>query len=76
MKRYLIALALLAGTWSVAQAQNIGGGTVFNGISPNGLTLNGLTLNGLTLNGWTLNGLTLKASPHPPGTTLTGQPCG
>lgn len=71
MKRYLIALALLVGASSVAQAQSGGGGTVFNGISLNGLSLNGLTLNGtqengIQFNGWNLNGLTLN------GLTLNG----
>jgi uncharacterized protein YjbI with pentapeptide repeats len=75
MKRYLIALALLAGASSVAQAHCVGcsasGGTVFNGISLNGLTLNGARLNGLTLNGWSLNGIQLNGVQFN-GWTLNG----
>jgi uncharacterized protein YjbI with pentapeptide repeats len=61
MKRYLIALALLAGASSVAQAHCVGcsasGGTVFNGTSLNGLQFNGLQFNNWRLNGLQLNGV-------------------
>jgi uncharacterized protein YjbI with pentapeptide repeats len=61
MKRYLIALALLAGASSVAQANCVGcsasGSTVFNGISLNGMQDNGVLLNGLQFNGFQLNGV-------------------
>lgn len=71
MKRYLIALALLAGASSAAQAHCVGcsasGGTVFNGISLNGVQfndwrLNGLQLNGVQFNDWRLNGLQLNGA--------------
>lgn len=60
MKRYLIALALLAGASSVAQAQTSGGGTVFNGISLNGMQDNGILLNGLQFNDFRVNGFQLN----------------
>jgi uncharacterized protein YjbI with pentapeptide repeats len=69
MKRYLIALALLAGACSVAQAHCVGcsasGGTVFNGISLNGVQFNNWRLNGLQLNGVQFNGATARGFDAP-----------
>lgn len=63
MNRFLIALALLAGASSAAQARLDGpgnGGPVFNGISLNGVNFNGLQFNDVRFNGVQFNGFQLN----------------